>query len=58
LGLALDESTGNESMIRVGDIELLISDELKPYADKSIIRYHERPDHKWFAIGNKGPAGC
>jgi Fe-S cluster assembly iron-binding protein IscA len=58
LGLTLDEPKNNESAIQVNDINFLISDELKPYADISIINYRDLPNRKGFAIIRKGPGCC
>jgi Fe-S cluster assembly iron-binding protein IscA len=58
LGLALDEPNKNETTIRVNDIDVLIEDEVKPYADASIIDYVTGVYGSGFTIDAPGRTGC
>jgi len=50
LGLALDELSENEEITQVNSIDLLISDEVKPYTDGNKIDYMNLPDGEGFVI--------
>ena len=58
LGLALDELKENEETIKVNSIEVLISDEVKPYSDGSKIDYIQSTDGEGFVINQPGQTGC
>ena len=58
LGLALDELKENEETTQVNGIDLLISDEVKPYSDGSTINYIQSTDGEGFVIDQPGQTGC
>ena len=58
LGLALDELKENEETIQVNSIDLLMSDNIKPYADGNIIDYIQSTEGEGFVIGIPGQTGC
>ena len=58
LGLALDELKDNEETTQVNGIDLLISDEAKPYSDGNTIDYIQSTDGQGFVIGKPGQTGC
>ena len=58
LGLALDELKENEETIQVNSIDLLMSDDVKPYADGNTLDYIQSPEGEGFVIGKPGQTGC
>jgi len=58
LGLALDELKENEKTTQVNGIDLLISDEAKPYSDGNTIDYIQSTDGEGFVIDKPGQTGC
>ena len=58
LGLALDELSENEETTQVNGIDLLISDEIKPYSDGHKLDYIISPDGEGFIIENPEHTGC
>ena len=58
MGLALDELSENEEITQVNSIDLLISDEVKPYTDGNKIDYMNLPDGEGFVIAKLGQTGC
>ena len=58
LGLALDELKENEETIQVNGIDLLMSDEIKPYSEGNTIDYIQSTDEEGFVIGKPGQTGC
>ena len=58
LGLALDELKENEETTQVNGIDLLISDEAKPYSDGNTIDYIQSTDGEGFVIDKPGQTGC
>ena len=58
LGLALDELKDNEDTIQVNSIDLLMSDNVKPYADGNTIDYIQSTNGEGFVIGKPGQTGC
>ena len=58
MGLALDELKENEETTQVNSIDLLISDEDKPYSDGNTIDYIQSTDGEGFVIDNPGQTGC
>ena len=58
LGLALDELKENEHPIQVNSIDLLVSDNVKPYTDGNTIDYIQSMDGEGFVIGKPGQTGC
>ena len=58
LGLALDELSENEETTRVNGIDLLISDEIKPYSDEHRIDYIVTPDGEGFIMEHPEHTGC
>ena len=58
MGLALDELKENENTIQVNSIDLLVSDNVKPYTDGNTIDYIQSIDEEGFVIGKLGQTGC
>ena len=58
MGLALDELKENEETTQVNGIDLLISDEVKPYSDGNTIDYIQSTDGEGFVIDKPGQTGC
>ena len=58
MGLALDEPNENEPTISVNDMDLLISDEVKPFVGEKMIDYIQTPAGEGFIIGNKSGESC
>ena len=58
LGLALDELKENEETTQVNGIDILISDEVKPYSDVSTINYIQSTEGEGFIIDQPGQTGC
>ena len=58
IGLALDELKENEETTQVNGIEVLISDEVKPYSDGKTIDYIQSAQGEVFVIGKAGETGC
>ena len=58
LGLALDELKENEETTQVNGVDLLISDEVKPYSDGNTIDYIQSTDGEGFVIDNPWQTGC
>ena len=58
LGLALDELKENEETTQVNGIDVLISDEVKPYSDGNMIDYIQSTDGEGFVINNPEQTGC
>ena len=56
--LALDELKENEKTTQVNGIDLLISDEDKPYSDGTKIDYIQSTDEEGFVIDKPGQTGC
>jgi hypothetical protein len=56
--LALDEPNANEVATLVNDIDVLISDEVKGYADRSKIDYISEPYQEGFTIGAATDTCC
>jgi len=58
LGLALDEPNENEATTQINGIDVLISDEVKPFADKNKIDYLKLPDGEGFVISTPEQTCC
>jgi Fe-S cluster assembly iron-binding protein IscA len=58
LGLALDEPKENETAVKVSDINVLISEDIKNYAAESKIDYIDKPYQRGFTVGSRGLSGC
>ncbi len=58
LGLALDELKENEETTQVNSIDLLISDEAKPYSDGNTVDYIQSTGREGFVIDKPGQMGC
>ena len=58
LGLALDEPNENEEITQINGIDVLISDEVKPFANRNIIDYLNPPDGEGFIISSTGQTYC
>ena len=56
--MALDEPGKSENAVRVEGIDLLISEDLKTFAERSRIDYIQGPYRQGFTIGLVGAAGC
>ena len=58
LGLALDELKENEETTQINGIDILISDEVKPYSDVSTIDYIQSTEGEGFIIDQPRQTGC
>lgn len=58
LGLALDELRENETAIQVNSINLLVSDNVKPFTGGNTIDYIQSMDGEGFVISKPGQSGC
>jgi len=58
LGLALDEPNGNEETTHINGIDVLISDEVKPFADGNKIDYVKSPGGEGFVIAPEYGRTC
>jgi len=58
LGLALDEPKGNEETTEVNGIDVLISDEVKPFADGNTVDYVKSPGGEGFIIAPENGCTC
>ncbi len=56
--MALDELKENEETTQVNGLDVLISDEAKPYSDGNMIDYIQSTDGEGFIIGKPGQTGC
>jgi hypothetical protein len=56
--LALDEPNEDENATQVDGIAVLISDDLKGFAERSRIDYINGPYREGFTIGLAGYKGC
>ncbi len=54
MGLALDEPDANEIPVKIDDIEVLISDPVKAFAEKSSVDYTRSPHREGFTINLEG----
>ncbi len=54
LGLALDEPDANEVPVKVDDIDVLISDQVKAFAKRSSVDYVKTPYREGFTIDSEG----
>jgi Fe-S cluster assembly iron-binding protein IscA len=58
LGLALDELKENEVTTQINGIDVLISDQVKPYSDGNKIDYVRSANGEGFVIDNPGQSDC
>jgi Fe-S cluster assembly iron-binding protein IscA len=58
LGLALDEPNENEDATQINGIDVLISDAVKPFADRNTIDYVNSPYGEGFAVTPPGHSYC
>ena len=58
LGLALDELKENEATTHINGIDLLMSDEVKPFSDGNKIDYVKSEDGEGFVINKPGQTDC
>ena len=58
MGLALDEPNENEKMTQINGIDLLISNEVKPFADRNKIDYLNSPGEEGFIISSADQTCC
>ena len=54
MGLALDELKENEETTQVNGIDLLMSDEVKPFSDGNKIDYRQSANGEGFVIDKPG----
>jgi Fe-S cluster assembly iron-binding protein IscA len=50
LGLALDEPEENEKPVQINGLDVLISDEVKPFTDGNTLDYVKYPDGEGFVL--------
>jgi len=58
IGLALDELKENENTVQVNSIYLLMSENVKPYAEGNTIDYIQSTEGEGFVISKPGQTGC
>ena len=58
MGLALDEPKENEETIKINDIDILMSDHVKPFASMNEIDYIKSPNGEGFIIAQKSGNSC
>ena len=58
MGLALDEPKDKENTTQVNGIDILISDAIKPFADRNKIDYVNSPNGEGFIIAPAGQTYC
>ena len=56
--MALDEPQADEEKTQINGIDVLISEELKGYAERTMIDYVSGPYGEGFEIGRTGYSGC
>jgi Fe-S cluster assembly iron-binding protein IscA len=56
--LALDEPNENEDTTQINGIDVLISDAVKPFADRNTIDYVNSPYGEGFAVTPPGHSYC
>jgi len=56
--MALDELNNNETATKINGLDVLISDEVKGFAERSEIDYISGPHREGFTIGRAGRSGC
>ena len=58
MGLALDEPTENEQTIPVNGVDVLIADEVKPFASGNVVDYIESSEGKGFIVRSESGQSC
>jgi hypothetical protein len=58
LGLALDEPQKNETPIKIGDMDILISEDIRDFARGRQIEYYDHQNQGWFTVERLGSARC
>ena len=58
MGLALDKPNENEDVIQVNGIKVLITSEIKTFADRNTIDYVNSPYGEGFVITPPGHSCC
>ncbi len=56
--MALDEPQDDETITSINGIDVIISEEIQRYAERTTIDYVSGPYRKGFIIGVSGHAGC
>ena len=56
--MALDEPNKNEEMTQINGIHVLISNEVKPFADRNKIDYLNSPGEQGFIISSADQTCC
>jgi len=56
--MALDEPKDDETTTDINGIDVIISEEVKRYAEKTTVDYVTGPYRQGFIIGVSGSAGC
>ncbi len=56
--MALDEPQADEVAVLVNGINVLISEEIQSYADRSLVDYINGPYRQGFIVGLEGHSSC
>jgi hypothetical protein len=58
LGLTLDEPQKDEAPIKIDDMNILISEDIRDFASGRQIEYYSYQNQGWFKVERPGSARC
>ncbi len=58
MGLVLDEPNKGEEPVKVNGVDVLVSEDVKTFAERSKIDYVEGPYRQGFTVGLAGGHSC